>query len=151
MQDALFKQNGQELLQKRINQSLQLMQKGTRDMMENHSTSLPYLEAVAKLRYAISVVAELLYHQQERQTARRGEGGHHFTHEAHLLVEEAKVCCSHPQLKKQEAGPAVYLVKLLARQYGLSFLTTLTGNPALTWVVPAQFRRSEVFLTPLNS
>ena len=147
-QDAVFKMHGHCPLQKRISQSLQLLHQGAEDMMEHHPTSLPYLEAVAKLRYALSVVAELLYYQQERQTAGQREVGHLYTHEAKLLVEHAKWCCSHSQLNEEEAGPAVYLVKLLARQYGCSFLTNLTANPALTWVVPPQFRQStEVSIT----
>ena len=108
--------------------------------MSHSFPALPYLEAVAKLRYSLSVVAELLHTQL---TAERGEGGHYHTHEAHLLIEETKQCCSIPQLNQEEAGPGVYLVKLLMRQYGPSFLTTLTSDPALQWVVPKHLRQCD--------
>ena len=108
--------------------------------MSHSFPALPYLEAVAKLRYSLSVVAELLHTQL---TAGRGEGGHYHTHEARLLIEETKQCCSIPQLNQEEAGPGVYLVKLLMRQYGPSFLTTLTSDPALQWVVPEHLRQSD--------
>ena len=55
--------------------------------MSHSFPALPYLEAVAKLRYSLSVVAELLHTQL---TAGRGEGGHYHTHEARLLIEETK-------------------------------------------------------------
>ena len=106
-------------------------------MLSHSFPALPYLEAVAKLRYSLSVVAELLHTQL---TAGRG-GGHYHTHEAHLLIEETKQCCSIPQ--EEEAGPGVYLVKLLMRRYGPSFLTTLTSDPALQWMVPEHLRQSD--------
>ena len=108
--------------------------------MSHSFPTLPYLEAVAKLRYSLSVVAELLHTQL---TAGRGEGGHCHTHDAHLLIEETKQCCSTPQLNQEEAGPGVYLVKLLMRRYGPSFLSTLTSDPALQWVVPEHLRQSD--------
>ena len=110
--------------------------------MTQPSSSVPYLEGVAKLRYALSVTAQLLYHQQERTSPGRGEGMYH-SHGAQLLLDKAKECCSLPQFNKDEARPAIYLVKLLARQYGLSFLTKLTSNPAVVWVVPEHLRRSD--------
>ena len=108
--------------------------------MSHSFPTLPYLEAVAKLRYSLSVVAELLHTQL---TAGRGEGGHCHTHDAHLLIEETKQCCSIPQLNQEEAGPGVYLVKLQMRRYGPSFLSTLTSDPALQWVVPEHLRQSD--------
>ena len=107
----------------------------------HHSpTSLPYLEAVAKLRYSLSVVAELLYTQL---TAERQQ---QYTHDALLLIEEAKQCCSIPQLNEDEAGPAVYLVKLLMRQYGPSFLSRVCDHTELLWVVPEHLRQTDEVL-----
>ena len=110
--------------------------------MSHSFPALPYLEAVAKLRYSLSVVAELLHTQLIAERGER-EGGHYYTHEARLLIEETKQCCSIPQLNQEEAGPGVYLVKLLMRRYGPSFLTTLTSDPALHWVVPEHLRQSD--------
>ena len=107
--------------------------------MSHSFPTLPYLEAVAKLRYSLSVVAELLHTQL---TAGRGEGGG-YSLDVYLLIEETKQCCSTPQLNQEEAGPGVYLVKLLMRQYGPSFLSTLTSDPTLQWVVPEHLRQSD--------
>ena len=115
----------------------------------HHSpTSLPYLEAVAMLRYSLSVVAELLYTQL---TAGRQQ---QYTHDALLLMEEAKQCCSIPQLNEDEAGPAVYLVKLLIRQYGQSFLSRVCDHTQLLWVVPEHLRQTDEVLhthTPVRT
>ena len=136
-QDAVFKQHSQLTLQQRISSSLQLMRDGREGMTEHyHSpTSLLYLEAVAKLRYSLSVVAELLYTQLTAQRQQQ------YTHDALLLLEEAKRCCFIPQLNEDEAGPAVYLVKLLMRQYGPSFLSCVYGHTELLWVVPEHLRQ----------
>ena len=105
---------------------------------QHHSpTSLLYLEAVSKLRYSLSVVAELLYTQL---TAERQQ---QYTHDALLLLEEAKRCCFIPQLNEDEAGPAVYLVKLLMRQYGPSFLSRVCDHTELLWVVPEHLRQTD--------
>ena len=104
--------------------------------MSHSFPALPYLEAVAKLRYSLSVVAELLHTQLTAERGADRGGGHYHTHEARLLIEETKQCCSISHINQEEAGPGVYLVKLLMRQYGPSFLTTLTSDPALQWVVP---------------
>ena len=112
--------------------------------MKSHSfPALPYLEAVAKLRYSISVVAELLHTQLTAERGTERGGGNYHIHEAHLLIEETKLCCSILKLNQEEAGPGVYLVKLLMRRYGPSFLTTLTSDPALHWVVPEHLRHSD--------
>ena len=104
----------------------------------HHSpTTLPYLEAVAKLRYSLSVVAELLYTQL---TAERQQ---HHTNDALLLVKETKQCCSIPQLNEDEAGPAVYLVKLLMRRYGPSFLSYVCDHTELLWIVPEHLRQTD--------
>ena len=132
-----------------MHQSLHLLQQSTKNMKEHPSTSLPYLEAVAKMRYALSVVAELIYSLNMGQTTGQGDESTQWTNEAYRLMKKAKVCCSHSELNEREAGPAVYLVKLLVRQYGHSFLTTLTTNSAMAWVVPIQFRQHEVLLEAL--
>ena len=121
-------------------------------MTKHKSASLPFLEAVAKLRYALAVMAELLYFQKAAvMTAEQGEEHHYFAHDALQLMDGTKTCCSNPHLNQIEAGPAVFLVKLLVRQYGFSFLATLTTDPSLTWVVPTEFRQSKVLSAILLS
>ncbi len=97
--------------------------------------TLQYFEAVAKLRYALAVVAELLYTRVERKDAHSREGRE--------LLEIAKQCCISPALNDEDAGPGVYLVKQIYRRYGKAFLTTLTSNRAMEWIVPQHLRKSD--------
>ena len=94
--------------------------------------TLQYFEAVAKLRYALAVVAELLYTQ---------EGTH--SRDGRKLLEIAKQCCISSALNDENAGPGVFLVKQIYRRYGNTFLTTLTSNRAMGWIVPPHLRKSD--------
>ena len=99
--------------------------------------SLQYFEGVAKLRFSIAVVAELLYTQVERRGSRR------YTHEARTLLEKTKQCCINPELNTDDAGPGVFLVKQIFKQFGMAFLTTLTSDRAMEWVIPVHLRRTD--------
>ena len=99
--------------------------------------TLPYLEGIAKLRYSLTVVAELLHCQYS------GERQGHHTHDSQLLIEEASRCCSDYNLNKDDTGPGVFLVKQLARQYGITFLTNVTSDRTMYWVIPVSLRQSE--------
>ena len=100
--------------------------------------SLVYLESVSQVRFALSVVAELLHKQKEKGSE---EVGHLYTDNAQQLIQVAKDCCTDDEMNKEDSGPAIYLVKLLVRQYGMSFLTGLTADPTMEWVVPSHLRK----------
>ena len=97
--------------------------------------TLQYFEAVAKLRYALAVVAEFLYTHVERKDT--------HSHDGRELLEITKQCCIAPALNDEDAGPGVYLVKQIYRRYGKAFLTTLTSNRAMEWIVPQHLRKSD--------
>ena len=97
--------------------------------------TLQYFEAVAKLRYALAVVAELLYTQVERKNA--------YSRDGRELLELAKQCCISAALNDEDAGPGVFLVKQIYRRYGKTLLTTLTSNRAMGWIVPPHLRKSD--------
>ena len=100
--------------------------------------SLEYLESVSQVRFAFAVVAELLHKQKEKGSE---EVGHLYTDNAQQLIQVAKDCCTDDEINGEDSGPAIYLVKLLVRQYGMSFLTGLTADPTMEWVVPSHLRR----------
>ena len=102
--------------------------------------SFEYLESVSQVRFALSVVSELLYKQNEKGSQ---PVGHLHTSAAQILIQHAKDCCTKDVMNEEDSGPAVYLVKLLARQYGMSFLTSLTAVPSMEWVVPSHLKRSK--------
>ena len=99
---------------------------------------LQYLEGIAKLRYAIVVVVELLHCQHGASSRQQG----YYTHETQLLLDVANTCCSDDIVNTDNSGPAVFLVKQLARQYGISFLTNLTSDQTMQWIVPHHLQRS---------
>ena len=127
----------------RVTASYQLLKQGksavlsSADSSARGTISVQYLEGIAKLRYSLTVVAELLQYQHNR------EGGY-FTHEAHLLLDSAKKFCELKDdiFNTDDTGPAVFLVKQIARQYGVTFLTDLISNQTMEWVVPTNLRRS---------
>ena len=102
--------------------------------------SLDYFESVSQVRFALSVVAELLYKQCEKGSQ---AVGHLHTSAAEALIQVAKDCCTDDAMNEEDSGPAVYLVKLLVRRYGTSFLAGITADPAMEWVVPSHLKRSK--------
>ena len=142
-QDALFKQHYQKPLQERISWAYQLLcdrrNNANQDEPPGH-LSLDYLESVSQVRFAFSVVAELLYKRSERGSQ---AVGHLHTSAAQILIQVAKDCCTDDVMNEEGSGPAVYLVKLLVRRYGMSFLAGLTADPAMEWVVPSHLKRSK--------
>ena len=86
-------------------------------------------------------MSELL-HCQYGASSRERRSQSYYTHETQLLLEATKKCCVDDTLNTDNAGPAVFLVKQLARQYGVSFLTNLTSDQTMQWVVPHHLQRS---------
>ena len=132
-----------------------LLTEGGNNVLHNPAPSieggitLPYLEGIAKLRYSLTVVAELLHCQYS------GDRQGHHTHESLLLIEMANKCCSDYNLNKDDTGPGVFLVKQLAKQYGVTSLINITSDRTMQWIIPANLRQSEevrlfVFFSTVN-
>ena len=121
------------------------MSEGREDVLNSTSVEgairLQYLEGIAKLRYAIIVMAELLYYKHGTSIEDEGSQSY-YTNDTELLLDIAKQCCNDDTLNTDNAGPAVFLVKQLARQYGISLLTNLTSDQTMQWIVPDHLQRS---------
>ena len=89
------------------------------------------------MRFAKFVVAELLHCQLEDR------GKVQYTHEAELFLQAAKSCCVDQIVNVEDAGPGIFLVKQIVRQYGMTFLMNLISDHSMEWVVPVHLRRSE--------
>lgn len=100
---------------------------------------LDYLEGVSLLRYSLTVVAELIYYQYSNKESERIT----YTHQSQLLLDIARKCCSEFDSNEDETGPGVFLVKQIARQYGVAFLTHLTSEANMQWVIPHNLRHSD--------
>ena len=106
-----------------------------------NSFTLDYLEGVAKVRYALSVTAELLNQSDQPRSQE----------ESVLVVQllqQAREVCTDPSInsvdttgRKDTVGPVVYLIKLLTRQYGLNCLQAAEEEHG--WIVPEVLRKSE--------
>ena len=89
------------------------------------------------MRFAKFVVAELLHCQFEGK--RKG----YYTDEAQLFLQAAKGCCEDEIVNVEDAGPGIFLVKQIVRQYGMTFLMNLISDHSMEWVVPVHLRRSK--------
>ena len=98
--------------------------------------TLEYLEGVAKVRYSLSVVAEVL---------KNAHKGHHFME---LITVAAKMCSDHkvncidPTDQQNTVGPMIYLLKLIVRQYGMPCLRV--AAQVHNWLIPAQLKSTQV-------
>ena len=98
--------------------------------------TLEYLEGVAKVRYSLSIVAEVL--KNERY-------GHHFMEllrAAGRMCADREVNCIDLTGHKDTVGPVIYLLKLIVRQYGMPCLKA--AAEIHEWLIPAQLKSNQV-------
>lgn len=103
--------------------------------------NIGYLEGIAGIRFAMMEVATLLYILlggiQETFSCQQN-------HLALQLIQIAEEVCTDPHInttnfaESDAIGPAVYLLKLLVRQYGFSCLKKVSTE--YQWVVPRGLR-----------
>ena len=103
--------------------------------------SLGYIEGVAKVRFALSVAAELF---QKRDVVMKPA----------LLHAVREVCTNatinHVDVTRDKIGPVFYLLKLIVRKYGFPCLAEVSADH--TWVVPSELKRAdEVIVTSQHS
>ena len=99
------------------------------------SPSFEYLEGIAKVRFALSVVAEVLNSEENIQFVK-------------LLRAGGKVCSDH-QIncidttgRKNTVGPVIYLLKLMVRRYGMPCLKA--AAEIYEWLIPFELKSEEV-------
>ena len=81
----------------------------------------------------MTVIAEIMFTNDKRI----------HTHQLQLLMDVTKNYCCDPNINDNEAGPGVFLMKQIARQYGVTFLTSLTSDPSMQWIIPENLRLSK--------
>ena len=99
--------------------------------------SIALLEGVAGIRFALMEVALLLHHyQQESEIVSHGQSE---------LLQVAERVCTDSTINTMEghliSGPAIYLLKLIVRQYG--FQTLKMVSQRFSWIVPPFFHRDD--------
>ena len=142
IKDALYKEYNKKSFARRVKETTDILDEGLQACQHEQHTNnvtLEYLEGVAKVRYALSVVAELL-----------NQIDHACSYEDSVLVDKllglAREVCVDPNIniigQGNTVGPAVFLIKLLVRQYGLKYL--YKASEAHAWVVPEQLKQTGV-------
>ena len=96
--------------------------------------SLEYLEAVAKIRFALSVVAEELSNNRVR-------GREELLQVASTMCTDVNVNVLDSSGRKDTTGPVIYLLKLLVRQFGFACLKSVSEEHP--WVIPRELRRGD--------
>lgn len=90
------------------------------------------LEAVAKGRYVLTMVADCIYNCFiEKDSSYKDLDA---KRELMSLLESARRLCS-------SSTPQLYLVKQLVRSYGYNCVRTLSKNRKLIWILPLEARR----------
>ena len=99
-----------------------------------------FLEGIAKVRFALQIVAELVNLQINQTTSTESNGAIVTHYNSELLQIARKVCldpqinCSIAQRDKDTGGPQLFLVKILVRQYGLPCLKK--SIEMYPWIIP---------------
>ena len=95
--------------------------------------SLGYIEGVAKVRFALSVFAELFdKHITAGPTLLRG---------VREVCTDATINRFNDTGQADTIGPVIYLLKLIVRQYGFPCLAKVSTEH--TWVVPPELRKAD--------
>ena len=130
-------------LTERIKIACSFLKSGT-DILVSHAVksydvTVEYLEGVARVRFALVLVADILSSQVS------GSGEHFFTSQANELLTLAKTACTETRINHIDMtgtthtiGPNVYLLKLLVRQFGAARL--MEASKTCGWVLPPQLK-----------
>ena len=125
-----------------VNDALECLNEGHAALLEHaehpQKPSVRYLEGVAQVRFALSVVATALKQAVDRSR---------LSPLAQELVDAAAVLCTNRSVNtidltgtRDTVGPIVYLIKLLVRQYGFPCLRDV--SEAFSWILPQELTRS---------
>ena len=95
--------------------------------------SLGYIEGVAKVRFALSVVAEMFHKYVTMKPA---------------LLHAVRSVCTDPSInhigdtgQSDTTGPGLYLLKLIVRRYGFPCLKEVSVEHP--WVVPHELKKAD--------
>ena len=102
--------------------------------------TLDYLEGVAKVRFALSVVAELLNQNDQPRSHKDGVLVVQLLHRAREVCVDTNINSIDDTGQRDTVGPVIFLIKLLVRQYGLNCLRRASGVHA--WIVPEQLKQT---------
>ncbi len=145
-QDAFFKEYSNHACEDKLHSVLKRSYRVFQDYKANPVVSIPFLEAIAGIRFAIMETANLLHSQIDEDN---------FDPLQLDLLELAEEVCTDPVINTTDfnisgvdcvdcVGPGIYLLKLLVRQYGFMCLKEVSVRHP--WVIPEGLHTNEVSL-----
>ena len=96
------------------------------------------LEGVAKARYTTALTAEYMYKSTVENTEPWND--RQIKMELETLFETARRLC----YKSLSPAPRLFLLKQLARRFGVEAIHVLCGKKELQWIVPPESRNKQV-------
>ena len=101
-------------------------------------SSVEFLEGVAQVRFALSIVAELLNRRVSSSREDQDASMLEYGADATSIIAIAREACVDEEINALESGPLLYLFKLIVRQYGLTCLNNLIELRDLSWILPPE-------------
>ena len=96
------------------------------------------LEGVAKARYILALTAQFMYKSAVEDTSPWND--RQIENELQILFEAMRGMCD----KSFNPAPRLYLLKQLARRFGVEVINVLCGRKDLDWIVPPESRVQQV-------
>ena len=96
------------------------------------------LEGVAKARYTLALTAEYMYKSTVENTEPWND--RQIKMELETLFETTRRLC----YKSLSPAPRLFLLKQLARRFGVETIHVLCGRKELEWIVPPESRNKQV-------
>lgn len=115
------------------------MNEGFTALLNDSTISVQLLEGLAKVRFSLSVVADIL--EKESSSKQNTDP----SSQTKMLMYTTQNICSDLQVnvidtsgRLDTTGPVVYLMRLLVRQYGMPCLEKVANT--YPWVIPPQLK-----------
>ena len=96
------------------------------------------LEGVAKARYILALTAQFMYKSAVEDTSPWND--RQIENELQILFEAMRRMCD----KSLNPAPRLYLLKQLARRFGVEVINVVCGRKDLDWIVPPESRVQQV-------
>ena len=106
----------------------------------NATPTLDYLEGVARVRFALSIISELLNQNDQPWSHEDSVLVAQLLHQAREVCMDRNINSIDDTGQRDTVGPVVFLIKLLVRQYGLNCLQRASEEHV--WIVPEQLKQT---------
>ena len=107
---------------------------------EAGNPSLNSLLGVGRVRFALTMLAHILYKRVLKHEGSLFTASIPYAAEFELLVKVASKVCTEEALNQGEVGAAAFFIKTLVRQYGYSYFVSAVKDHSLEWILPPQIQ-----------